>query len=111
MYDDCHSVFVCCAKHAPQLLDMRRVIELDVRIAEVKLDPVAQAGFASTAIKLRERVLLQRIEATECAKPLGILRRLRSCPIVLGANLESSASQKPLISVVTWTSDMNRQRA
>src|SRR6059058_5966276 len=40
-----------------------------------------------TSIEFCQRVLPERVEATEGAKPVRILRHLLTCPIVLGPHL------------------------
>jgi hypothetical protein len=80
-------VLVRRAKDSAELLDVRRDLQLHVRVAEVELDAAPEPGILRATLELCQGVLLQRIEAAERAQAVGILRRLGRIPVVLGPNL------------------------
>src|SRR6185503_11817262 len=74
-------------EHLAQALDVSRLVQLHIRVAEVKLDAAAEAPVGGAAGELLQRVVLQRVEAAERDQPVRIARRLRGGPVVLGPYL------------------------
>lgn len=83
MNNDRHSVGVCRTKDGLQLIEVIRVLELDVRVAEMQLYPAAQPRIFGTAGDLVERLVLERVKSAKRDQPLWIKGGLCPDPVVL----------------------------
>lgn len=83
MDDEGHSVAIGRAEHAPQLLDVLRVVVVHTGIAEVHLHAVPEVRVLRAARELGERVILQRIDAAEPDEAIGVSRHLLAGPVIV----------------------------
>ena len=59
------------------------IVEIDVRVAEVQLQPEVQLRILAAARQFFQRVRLERVETAERAQPVRVLRYLARRPVVL----------------------------
>ena len=70
------------AEDGAQTLDVPRVLDVDVRVAEVQFHSGAKMRVGGASRDLVDRVVLQRVDAAEPDQPIGILRDLVARPVV-----------------------------
>ena len=83
MDDDGHPVAIGRAEHAPELLDVLRVVVVHTGIAEVHLHAVSKVRVLRASRELGERVILQRIDAAEPDEAIGVFRHLLAGPVIV----------------------------
>src|SRR5256885_16911813 len=73
-------------KSATQTQDVVGVFQLHIGVSKMELDPATQVRILCASGELVESVLLERVEAAECAQSFRVLRRLLAGPIVFRAH-------------------------
>lgn len=82
----CHPVAVCCAEDLFHLREMCRIVDVDIRIAEVEFYSRVEIGVLCTAIDFRDGIWPERVYRTEADKAVGVPRDLVRRPVILSAD-------------------------
>jgi hypothetical protein len=65
------------------LLDMLRIVQIDIRIAKMLFEPVVEIRVLGTAGNFGKRITFQGVDAAETLQTIGVSCHLLADPIVL----------------------------
>src|ERR1700746_3716371 len=87
MHRDRHVMPIGSFEYLANASDIVRLIDVHIGIPEMKLETGAQVRVFRTTVDLFQSVRLQWVNATKPEQPMGILRHLRTRPVVLCPNV------------------------
>jgi hypothetical protein len=111
MHDDRHFVGVGCAKYLAELVDVFRIVKIDIRIAEVQLDTGFQVRIPRTTIYLGQGVVAKRVNPANTDETVGVLFDLLSRPIVFGLNRRILIPKPGTIGITKLVGERENNRA
>ncbi len=74
VYGDRHVMLIRGAEHLAHPGEMFRIVDIDIRVAEVQLESSAQVWVFHAACDLFECIGPERIYATKPKQPIGVFR-------------------------------------